>query len=59
MRLYALHAGGERADMAALYPFDDAVGTKIEMSYFIYLIQHPQGDVVFDTGGHPALARER
>jgi N-acyl homoserine lactone hydrolase len=56
MRLYALHAGGERADMAAFDPFDPQVGTKIEIPYFFYVIQHERGNVLFDTGAHPSLA---
>lgn len=62
MRLYAFHAGGERADMAAFDPFDPQVGTPIDIPYFFYLIQHERGNVLFDTGAHPSLAtnpRER
>jgi N-acyl homoserine lactone hydrolase len=55
MRLYAFHGGGERGDMAIFDPFDPHVGTKVEIPYFFYLIQHPEGNVLFDTGGHPAL----
>jgi len=55
MRLYAFHGGGERGDMAIFDPFDPAVGTKVDIPYFFYLIQHPEGNVLFDTGGHPAL----
>jgi N-acyl homoserine lactone hydrolase len=58
MRLYAFHSGGERADMSALDPFDANVGTKVEIPYFCYLITHPQGNVLFDTGGHPDLVRD-
>lgn len=62
MKLYAFHAGGERADMAAFDPFDPEVGTKIDIPYFFYLIQHERGNVLFDSGAHPSLAtnpRER
>jgi N-acyl homoserine lactone hydrolase len=58
MRLYAFHAGGERADMAAFDPFDPAVGTKIDIPYFFYLIQHQRGNVLFDSGAHPSLATD-
>jgi N-acyl homoserine lactone hydrolase len=58
MRLYAFHCGGERADMSAFDPFDEKVGTKIEIPYFCYLITHPEGNVLFDTGGHPDLVRD-
>jgi N-acyl homoserine lactone hydrolase len=58
MRLYAIHAGGERADMAGFYPFDPTVGTTIDIPYFVYLICHPSGNVLFDTGGHPDLVHD-
>jgi N-acyl homoserine lactone hydrolase len=58
MKLYAFHAGGERADMAAFDPFDPAVGTKIDIPYFFYLIQHERGNVLFDSGAHPLLATD-
>ena len=58
MRLYAFHCGGEEADIAAFDPFDSAVGTRIAIPWFFYLIVHPHGNVLFDTAGHPDLARD-
>ena len=58
MRLYAILAGGERADWAALDPFSPHVGTKVVLPYFFYLIEHPQGRVLFDTGAQPSLASD-
>jgi N-acyl homoserine lactone hydrolase len=58
MRLYAFHGGGEFADMAMFDPFHPEVGTRVEVPYFFYLVQHPQGNVLFDTGAHPALAAD-
>ncbi len=55
MKLYAFHGGGEKGDMAIFDPFDPRVGTKIDIPYFFYLIQHSKGNVLFDTGGHPDL----
>lgn len=55
VKLFAFHCGGERADWAALDPFDPHVGTKIVIPYFFYLVQHPDGNVLFDTGAHPSL----
>ncbi|MGH2872307.1 MAG: N-acyl homoserine lactonase family protein [Solirubrobacteraceae bacterium] len=55
MRLYALHCGGDLMDMAAFDPFDAEVGTRVYNPYFMYVIRHPQGTVLFDTGAHPAL----
>ncbi len=44
--------------MAAFDPFDPAVGTKIDIPYFFYLIQHDRGNVLFDSGAHPSLATD-
>ena len=55
MRLYALHCGGDVTDMATFDPFDEKVGTKVYNPYFIYVITHPQGTVLFDSGVHPAM----
>lgn len=56
MKLHALYCGCERANMAIFDPFDANVGTKIEIPYFAYLIEHDKGNVLFDTGAHPSLA---
>jgi glyoxylase-like metal-dependent hydrolase (beta-lactamase superfamily II) len=58
VRLYAFHGGGEFADISMFDPFHPEVGTRVEVPYFFYLVQHPQGNVLFDTGAHPALATE-
>jgi N-acyl homoserine lactone hydrolase len=55
MRLYAFHCGGDRSDRAIFDPFDPDVGTKIYAPYFFYLVQHPHGNVLFDSGVHPAM----
>jgi glyoxylase-like metal-dependent hydrolase (beta-lactamase superfamily II) len=55
MRLYAFHGGGERADMAVFDPFHPDVGTSVDIPYFFYLITHPDGNVLFDSGGHRDL----
>jgi N-acyl homoserine lactone hydrolase len=58
MRIHAFHCGGEAADMAAFDPFDPDVGTKIDIPYFFYLVQHERGNVLFDSGAHPSLATD-
>src|SRR5919202_2423860 len=58
VRVYAFHGGGEIADMSVFDPFHPDVGSKVEIPYFFYFFQHPQGNVLFDTGGHPALASD-
>jgi glyoxylase-like metal-dependent hydrolase (beta-lactamase superfamily II) len=57
MKLFAFHCGGERADWAALDPFDVRVGTKVVIPYFFYLVTHPHGNVLFDSGANPDLAQ--
>jgi glyoxylase-like metal-dependent hydrolase (beta-lactamase superfamily II) len=44
--------------MSVFDPFHPEVGTKVEIPYFFYLVQHPDGNVLFDTGGHPALVSD-
>jgi N-acyl homoserine lactone hydrolase len=56
MRVHAFHGGGEVADMSVFDPFHPDVGTKVDIPYFFYVVQHPDGNVLFDTGGHPSLA---
>jgi N-acyl homoserine lactone hydrolase len=55
MRLYAFHGGGEKGLMSTFNPFDPNAGAIVDIPYFFYLIQHPRGNVLFDTGGHPDL----
>lgn len=56
LRLYALHCGGDLMDMAVFDPFDPHTGTKVYNPYFMYVVTHPQGNVLFDSGAHPDLA---
>jgi glyoxylase-like metal-dependent hydrolase (beta-lactamase superfamily II) len=55
IRIYALFCGGDMMDMAVFDPFDPDVGTKCFNPYYAYLITHPDGNVLFDTAGHPDL----
>src|SRR5579872_4033284 len=56
LRLYALHCGGDMMDMALFDPFDERAGTKVYNPYFMYVVIHPRGTVLFDSGAHPDLA---
>src|SRR5690242_8265798 len=58
MRLYALHCGGDFMDWAAFDPFDERVGTKVYNPYFMYVVTHPRGNVLFDTGVHPHVGTD-
>jgi N-acyl homoserine lactone hydrolase len=58
MQLYAVKCGGDVMDLAACDPFDPDVGTKFFNPYFFYVIKHPKGTVMFDSGAHPTLASD-
>jgi N-acyl homoserine lactone hydrolase len=58
MKMYAFHCGGERARRSLFDPLDSHPGATIELPYFCYLIRHPDGDVLFDSGAHPALMND-
>lgn len=55
MKIYACHCGGDVSDLSVFDPFDPNVGTKAYNPYFFYLIEHPQGRVLFDSGVHPQM----
>ena len=56
VRLYALHCGGDVMDWAAFDPFDEPRGNEGQYNpYFMYVITHPEGTVLFDTGIHPQM----
>jgi N-acyl homoserine lactone hydrolase len=55
MKMYAFHCGGEKTLRSVFDPFDPDCGATIHPPYFFYLIRHPEGDVLFDCGAHPAL----
>lgn len=56
MKLYALHCGGEEVDLCEFDPFDSRRGTKAISPFFAYLIDHPRGTVLFDTGANLSFA---
>lgn len=55
MRLYAFHCGGERTTMSVYHALAPDCGKIIQPPWFFYLIDHPEGKVLFDTGAHPGL----
>jgi N-acyl homoserine lactone hydrolase len=55
MKVHAFHCGGDQADFAINDPFDERVGEKQYSPYFFYLVEHPRGRVLFDTGLHPEI----
>src|SRR5450631_2147290 len=53
--MYAFHCGGEKTLRSVWDPLDPNCGDIIHPPYFFYLIRHPEGDVLFDNGAHPAF----
>ncbi len=58
VRIYALHCGGDLSDWATFDPFDSRVGSKVYNPYFVYVVVHPGGTVLFDTGVHPQMGSD-
>jgi N-acyl homoserine lactone hydrolase len=58
MKVFACHSGGDRSDLATYDPLDEEVGTKVYCPYFFYLVEHPAGRILFDTGLHPQVATD-
>ena len=56
IKVHAFLCGGDQADLAINDPFDENVGTTQYSPYFFYLVEHPRGRVLFDTGLHPEIA---
>jgi N-acyl homoserine lactone hydrolase len=55
VKLYAFRCGGDYADKALQDPLDDDVGTKIYEPWTAYVVDHPAGPVLFDTGITPEI----
>ena len=52
-RVYAFHCGGDRSGMGIYDPLDEDGGRVVYGPYFFFLVDHPMGKVLFDTGTHP------
>jgi N-acyl homoserine lactone hydrolase len=57
-RIHPLHCGGDLSDWAVFDPFDERVGVKVYNPYFMYVIDHPDGTVLFDSGVHPQMGTD-
>jgi N-acyl homoserine lactone hydrolase len=58
MKVFACLCGGDRSDRATFDPLDEDVGTKVYCPYFFYLVEHPDGRILFDTGLHPEIVTD-
>jgi N-acyl homoserine lactone hydrolase len=58
VQIHALHCGGDLTDWAIFDPLDERRGEMVYNPYFVYVIKHPDGVVLFDSGAHPDLATD-
>lgn len=56
VRIHALHCGGDLTDWGIFDPLDERKGEMVYNPYFVYVVEHPEGRVLFDSGAHPDLA---
>lgn len=55
VQIHALHCGADVCDWAVMDPFDPKVGQKLQDPYFVYVVKHPDGIILLDSGAHPDL----
>jgi N-acyl homoserine lactone hydrolase len=55
VEIHALHCGGDMTDWAIFDPLDQRAGEMVYNPYFVYVVKHPEGVVLFDSGAHPEL----
>lgn len=58
VEIHALHCGGDLTDWAIFDPLDQRAGEMVYNPYFVYVVKHPDGVVLFDSGAHPQLATD-
>lgn len=58
VEIHALHCGGDMTDWGIFDPLDERRGEMVYNPYFVYVVKHPQGVVLFDSGAHPELATD-
>ncbi len=57
IKLYAMHGGLYPCDMSFLTAGQN-IGREIDIPLQYFLIEHPNGRAMFDTGCHPKIARD-
>ncbi|MBS1894625.1 MAG: N-acyl homoserine lactonase family protein [Actinobacteria bacterium] len=58
VEIHALHCGGDMTDWGIFDPLDERRGEMVYNPYFVYVVKHPEGVVLFDSGAHPDLATD-
>lgn len=57
-QIHAFHCGGENMPRSGLGVMASDPGGIVYAPYFLYLIEHPRGSILFDTGVNPEMARD-
>lgn len=52
-RVLVFHCGGDRSPLGIYDPLDPDGAQLVYGPYLLYLVEHPRGRVLFDTGMHP------
>ena len=55
MQVHALHCGGDLQDVGIFDYAHPQAGEALYNPYYMYVISHPRGTVLLDTGAHPTL----
>lgn len=55
MKVFAFKCGIEHVTRSFLDPFDADPGLGVDIPYFFFLVEHPSGYLLFDTGVNPAV----
>jgi glyoxylase-like metal-dependent hydrolase (beta-lactamase superfamily II) len=57
-QLFVFSSGSEQTLLTLFDPWDPACGTMIEIPYYFFAVDHPEGWVLVDCGVHPAFATD-
>jgi glyoxylase-like metal-dependent hydrolase (beta-lactamase superfamily II) len=52
-RVYAFHCGGDYSGIGVYDPLEQDASRIVYGPYFFFLIEHPEGRLLFDSGMHP------
>lgn len=58
VEIHALHCGGDMTPWEIFDPLDERGKEMVYNPYFVYVIKHPAGTVLFDSGAHPDFATD-
>ena len=58
VEIHALHCGGDMTAWEIFDPLDQRGAEMVYNPYFVYVVKHPEGTVLFDSGAHPDFATD-